>query len=702
MKNTIATGLLAICINPAIGQQHWCGFDAQNIKLNQEFPERELTIHEQSLRASHGNSYMVDRTDPIIIPVVVHVIHDGGEGNISIEQIQSGLDMLNEDFNRLNADTINTRNTAEAPFLPVASDVGIQFMLAKIDPDGNCTNGIERRYNPGMANNADDDAKHYNSGGLDAWNRNNYMNIWIVNSIESSGEGTTLGYAEFPYSGGSSDYGVIIRHDAYGTVGTASGDRTLTHEIGHCLGLFHTFQGGCHSDDCSDNGDYCCDTPPESEAHWSCVTTLNSCVDVPVNDLYGFNANDQWENFMSYAPCQNMFSEDQKAIMLFNLSDINFLANLTSLANQAETGVLLPEQLCKAEFTSDATVICVGNSVQFFDQSYFSVTGRTWNFSGGSPASSTDQNPVITYNTPGVYDISLEVTDGSSSVTEIANDYLIVLSDPGEALPHVEGFESFTAFPDNTNYFVQNDNNQDTWEITEETSYGGSQCVWIDNFGENDGSSDVFVSGTIDLSNVDPADDMVFTFKYAYKKRTTTNDEWLQFSISKDCGQTWSIRKNLHGDQLSEQTQISPYEPSSAEEWTTVTVSNITDDYYTSDFRYKFTFKNDGGNNIYIDNINLYPESMTGVSENELENFISVFPNPVNNSLTIQSYNSESVYGSVVLENLTGQKIAEICNGEMLQGMNEWNINTELLSAGIYFVKVSTENGIESIKIIKE
>ncbi|MBK9190233.1 MAG: T9SS type A sorting domain-containing protein [Crocinitomicaceae bacterium] len=702
MRNTIAAGLLAICINPAISQENWCGFDAQNTRLNQENPGRELTIHEQFLRASHGNSYMVDRTDPIIIPVVVHVIHDGGESNISVEQILSGIDMLNEDFNRLNADTINTRNSAEAPFLPFAADVGIQFMMAKIDPDGNCTNGIERRYNPGMTNNADDNAKHYNQGGLDAWNRNNYMNIWIVNSIESDGEGTTLGYAEFPYSGGSSNYGVIIRHDAYGTVGTASGDRTLSHEIGHCLGLMHTFQGGCHSDDCSDNGDYCCDTPPESEAHWSCMTSLNSCDDVPVNDIYGFDANDQWENFMSYAPCQNMFSEDQKAIIMFNLTDINFLANLTSLANQAETGVLLPEQLCKAEFTSDATVICVGSSVQFFDQSYFNVTGRTWNFSGGSPASSTDQNPVVTYNTPGVYDISLEVTDGSSSVTEIANDYLIVLSDPGEALPHVEGFESFTTFPDNTAYFVQNDNGQDTWEITGETSYTGSQCVWIDNFGENDGSSDAFISGTIDLSTVDPADDMVFTFKYAYKKRTSANDEWLQFSISKDCGQSWSIRKNLHGDQLSEFTQISPYEPWTAEEWTTVNVTNITSDYYTSDFRYKFTFRNDGGNNIYIDHINLYPESMTEISEEENENLLRVFPNPVNNSLTIQKYFNGIVYGTIVIENLTGQKIMEVYNGEMNHGTNEWNLNTSNLPAGIYFVKISTENGIESIKIIKE
>src|SRR5690606_6096029 len=130
----------------------------------------------------------------------------------------------------------------------------------------------------------------------------------------SGGQGITLGYAQFPYFGPASEYGVVIRHDAFGTMGRATGDRTFSHEAGHCFGLFHTFQDGCSSQDCSSNGDYCCDTPPVSEAQWSCGTTQNTCTNVPTNDHYGFDAYDQFENYMSYSPCQNMFSQDQKDI----------------------------------------------------------------------------------------------------------------------------------------------------------------------------------------------------------------------------------------------------------------------------------------------------------------------------------------------------------------------------------------------------
>ncbi len=203
----------------------------------------------------------------VTIPVVVHIIHAGDESNISYDQVLSAIQMLNEDYSRTNADTINTRNTPTAPFLPQAADMDIEFKLAKLDPWGECTNGVERRLSPTATVNADDGVKHYGSGGLNAWNNSKYMNIWVVESIESSGSGgTILGYAYLPYWGIDSDFGILIRHDAFGTSGTASGDRTLSHEMGHSLGLLHTFEEGCHTSACDSNGDYVCDTPPEAEA----------------------------------------------------------------------------------------------------------------------------------------------------------------------------------------------------------------------------------------------------------------------------------------------------------------------------------------------------------------------------------------------------------------------------------------------------
>jgi len=702
MKKNLLVGALLIFSCIGFSQQNWCGFDSHNSKLNAENPGRQLLIQQQMSEISGQEINGNDRT-VIIIPVVVHVIHDGGESNISYEQIVSGIDMLNEDYQRLNADTINTRNTGTAPFLPIAANTGIQFALAKIDPDGNCTNGVERRLSPGTTINADDNAKHYSTGGLNAWNRNNYLNIWIVESINSDGvEGYILGYAEFPYSGGSSNYGIIIRNDAYGNIGTAlSGDRTLTHEVGHCLGLFHTFQDGCHTADCSNNGDYCCDTPPESEAFWSCGAIQNSCTDVPVNDLYGFDAYDQWENYMSYAPCQNMFSTDQMNIMLFNLSDINFLANLTSAANAIATGVNNPEELCLASFSSGNKVICAGSTIQFYDESYFNITGRTWTFDGGTPNVSSDQNPAITFNTPGIYNVTLEVTDGSAIVSTTQPSYVIVLAGPGESLPYKEGFENYTIFPDNQQFLIANESGY-AWNVTSASAFGGEQSLKLRNFAQTLGTTDQFISGTIDLSGVDPADPMVFNFRFSYVKRTTGNDETLRFYISKDCGETWVLRKNLHGSQLSESTLASPYTPSDTATWVQVDVTNINSAYYVSTFRYKFEFENDGGNNIYIDNINLYPESMIAINEIETPVTFSVYPNPATDFIQINYSTSNTVIGKVIIRNALGQIVASVYEGFLQAGNNTIPYSTSMLESGVYFVSIETEGALETIKFIKE
>ena len=239
MKNFIVTSLFIFAVGALNAQvEPWCGTDQYNESIFAANPDLRLQMHEHLSRVTSGAFASEERDGECIIPVVVHIIHDNGEGNIRHEQVLSGIQMLNEDFNRTNADADDTRDTDTAPFLDQASNMGIRFELAKIDPDGECTNGIQRRYAGSRSYNAGNGMKHYSSGGLDAWTRNYYFNIWIVNSINSDGAGTILGYAEFPYGGGSSNYGVIIRNDYFGSTGTASGDRTLTHEVGHCLGFY--------------------------------------------------------------------------------------------------------------------------------------------------------------------------------------------------------------------------------------------------------------------------------------------------------------------------------------------------------------------------------------------------------------------------------------------------------------------------------
>lgn len=681
----------------------WCGTDQYNEAIFDANPTLRTQMHEHLVRVTSGIYAGGDREDEFIIPVVVHIMHNNGDGNISYEQVQSGIDMLNEDFNRENADAGDTRNTDEAPFAPIASNMGIRFELAKLDPDGNCTNGIERRNVGERSYNTGNRAKHTSQDGLDAWNRNYYFNIWIVNSIDSGGEGTILGYAEFPYGGGSSNYGVIIRNDSYGTLGTATGDRTLSHEVGHCLGLLHTFQGSCHGSACDSNGDYCCDTPPVSEAQWSCGVLQNTCDDIPSGDFYDFDALDQFENFMSYSPCQNMFSTDQKNIVLGNFESIPFLGNLVDPDHNAEAGVGLPDVLCKAQFLSDYPVICAGNDLQFYDDSYGNVTERTWTFEGGTPSTSTEENPVITYNAPGLYHVELEATDGVSTVSTLVEDYILVLPNPGTGLPYSENFETIATVPDFDRFLVLNDDEDVTWELSETVGYSGTHCVYIDNRGNNSRTKDVLISGSIDLSDVSLGDNMVFNFKYAYRKRRSDDDEWLRFYISKDCGKTWALRKNIHGDGLSELTQSgSAYVPAGPDEWTQVNITSINSTYYTSDFRFKFEFQNDDGNNIYLDDINLYPVSMTGITESEIT-ALRVYPNPATDRITVQLSTTSNEDVTVTLLNAIGEEIEVLFSGATQSSVsNEINYNTIHLPAGVYFVRaISNSGNSEIIRFVK-
>ncbi|MFT5820382.1 MAG: hypothetical protein ACI8ZM_001621 [Crocinitomix sp.] len=704
MKNLILTSLFCFAVGAVNAQvDPWCGTDQYNETIFAANPDLRLQMHEHLKRVTSGAYASDERDGECIIPIVVHVIHDNGEGNISYEQIQSGVDMLNQDFNRTNEDADETRDTDEAPFMDNASNMAIRFELAKIDPNGDCTNGIQRRYAGSRSYNAGNNMKHYSSGGLDAWDRNYYFNIWIVNSISSGGEGTILGYAEFPYSGGSSNYGVIIRNDYYGSTGTAAGDRTLTHEVGHCLGLLHTFQGGCHGSACNDNGDYCCDTPPVSEAHWSCSPTLNSCDDIPTGDLYGFDAVDQFENFMSYSPCQNMYSEDQKTIVLGNLTGIGFLENLVDPDHHVETGVGLPAILCKAQFMSGNPTVCEGTTIQYFDDSYSNVTEWNWTFEGGTPATSTEENPIISYTTAGHFNVTLEVSDGASTVETTEEDFALILPNPGNTLPYSESFETIGMIPDNITILTLDEDGEDWWEVIDDVGYTGTHCAFLKNRNNDNRTKDEIISSTFDLSGVDVDDDVIFNFKYAYVRRHASDDEWLRFYISNNCGETWTLRKNIHGDDLGEEVQNSSYTPESLEEWYQVNVTNINPDYYTAGFRFKIQFENDNGNNIYIDDINMSTSAMVSLDEIETPTLnLSVYPNPANDFLTISMNLEKQSEVNVTLLNTLGQEVGSVYNGELAIGNNEFSYDVSNLPQGVYFIRsVNAEGVAETIRFVK-
>ena len=246
-----------------------------------------------------GNSITASTPSLIKIPVVVHVLYHQSNENISDAQIKSQIDILNQDYQRLNTDTVNTPSI----FRPVAANCGFQFDLAKADPSGYATSGIVRKYTTVQQFGVDDGIKFSSKGGDDAWDRDQYLNIWVGNF--SNG---ILGYASV-VGGPSANDGVVVLFTAFGMGGVAQAPynkgRTTTHEIGHWLNLIHTWGDA----NCGD--DHVADTPPQQAADYGCPSgTIITCNNAPYGNMYS--------NFMDFTndACMNLFTNGQRSRML--------------------------------------------------------------------------------------------------------------------------------------------------------------------------------------------------------------------------------------------------------------------------------------------------------------------------------------------------------------------------------------------------
>lgn len=577
--------------------QHWCGTNLlleEQIKKDPSFKavvEAAWEVGDQGTSVvNQSGSRAID-----IIPVVVHVVHDNGIGNISYAQVEDAIKVLNRDFRRINADTGATRTM----FKPFAADSEIEFRLAKKDPNGDCTNGVVRVNNRNYTYDANNTVK-----SISYWPSNKYLNIWVINSIQnfSGGSGSVLGYAQFPGAGSWSTYGIVIRHDQFGTIGTSNADgRTLTHEVGHCLNLLHTFQSGC-GNNCNNSGDRVCDTPPAYQATYGCSSTQNTCSNDAVGSTaYNSNVVDQIENYMSYDNCQNMFTLGQKSRMKTVLNQFNQLKNLVSASNHVATGVNISTPvLCKAEFQANKTVICAGNTIEFEDLSFDGVTSRSWTFNGGSPASSTQSSPSIQYNSPGFYSVKLDAGNGTNNVQETKTNYILVLPAPGADAPLQESFE-FSGDLESKHWFPKNNVLGVGWNLDSANAATGSKCLKVNNWGFNNSKTEI-VSPSYDLRNLSSAG---MSFKWAFARRNPSNADQLLIEVSGDCGNNWEILENLIGPALSTRlNKNSSYDVVDANDWKTKSVA-IPDSLKSGSSRIRFRFIGRGGNNLYLDDINI-------------------------------------------------------------------------------------------------
>lgn len=402
--------------NFGVKKPHRCYFDEKmQARKNQDpaFNQKLSQFNKGIAEFKNSRQGLEKNNNNIIIPVCIRLFHTGTTQpeNIPDSQILSQINVLNEYF-----DTY-----------------GIQFCLASTMTNGTPlpgpTPGIMRVPSTNLATfNIPEDEEN-----LLMLPTENYLNIFIVKDIVSAEvSGQIQGYGTFPGQGAPFD-GVIIRADVFGNVNDPSCTSCITqmnpelgmgkilvHEVGHYLGLYHTFEQGCYEvlyGNCHDNGDMICDTPPVKKPNSGCPTSpVDSCSENP-------NLPDDINNFMDYTneTCLNSFTNDQKIRMLGTLYTSRSM--LISPANLIAVGVTCIPPGLIANITADNYAPCAGTTVNFTS---LTIAGATYSWNFGDNTTATTQNASHSYvHSPTPYTVTLTVTLDGQSVTTTKQIYTV-------------------------------------------------------------------------------------------------------------------------------------------------------------------------------------------------------------------------------------------------------------------------------------
>ncbi len=692
LLKAIAFSLAFVSSDIAFTQDHVCGTTKRIKEIYASDPLLEKE-HKDFIEHCFGGSYAATRAGLVYtIPVVFHIIHEYGTENISDAQVINQVAILNEDFRKLNADT----SLVIPEFDSLIADAHINFRLATLDPDGNCTNGINHYYSHETRIGDDFSKTHL-------WPRNKYLNIWVVKKMESG----IAGYAYYPSAtAGMLAFadGIIILNQHIGNIGTGTPDnsRSLTHEVGHYLNLPHTW-GSNNDNNVACGNDGIPDTPE----------TAGSPIEICDLALAECNAGiiENVQNYMDYSYCSVMFTPGQALVMEATLnSNISYRDNLWQSENLTETGTdVAVAPLCSpvADCNPDNKFICLGDAVTFADHSWRAVVSSyAWTFPGGTSTMLTSANPLVTYNTPGWHDVTMTVTNAAGSDTKTFINAVYVSNSYTDFIgPAVENFESAATEPW---WVVDNPEiNEAKWSrINLATAASGSNCFVLNNhkdistgdftyFDKLGGSMDALISPSYDLSSTTAA---ALTFKYSYATHATVpadQTEELKIYVSIDCGKTWSLRKTIDKVALANAGVASgSYSPlnSSASYWKTESI-NLGASVVQPNVRFKFEFTaSDKSNNLYIDDINV--NGVVGLNEMPTVPFsFDVYPNPVNSGQNIiVEFTNETGVMNIELYNSIG---AVVYSKSIKSSGNtvkfEIPVSEIQISGGIYVVSLSNE-----------
>jgi hypothetical protein len=590
-----------------------------------------------------GNSSANKTAAVITIPVVVHVVYSNTTQNISDAQVNSQIDVLNEDFRKLNLDISNLPSV----FSGLAADCQIQFCLAKRDPNGNATTGIIRKSTTTASFSSNDNVKRNANGGDDPWNTSQYLNIWSCNL-----SGGLLGYAQFPGGAAATD-GVVLLYNTVGRVGTITAPynkgRSATHEVGHWLNLRHIWgDANCGSDLVND-------TPTQQTSNFGCPTFPKvTCSNGPNGDLF--------MNYMDYTDdaCMYMFTVGQSARM-------------TATLNGTRAG-LITSLGCSAPTAGTTCAVPAGLSA-----SAITTTSATLNWSAVTGANSYG----IQYRVVG----ASSWTNTTSATTSIA----------------ITGLTASTNYQFQVNSICTAGSSALSTTSTFTTSAVSTGCTDIYESNNTRNTSKTVSTNTDLFALIGTSTDNDY-YKFTTTSTTGTNIKVVldqlpldyDLSLLSSSGSTLTTSQN--GSTTAEQiirntttaatyyVRVYPYNgANSASLCYRLRINTSASSFRNSNLR----DAEPNGKDVKL-------EHVSGIDG------LTIYPNPTSDVLNIDFFFSENAIIDASVIDMLGKTVySNKFNAE--EGFNNQSINVESLYNGIYFLKIN-QDGHETIKkfIIKK
>ncbi len=592
-------------------------------------------------------------TAPVVIPVVMHIVLDNPY-SVTDANCQYVIDRLNSDFSGLNPDSTNA-----VAFYSRRGHSLIRFCLAKRDPAGNATNGIERRISGTQSNTSttNDPIKNSTLGGLDSWNNLLYYNIWIGKFTNAGllGYSNSIGPGPTSQDGYTTNFQTFSDNPCYpGFGGAFALGRTAVHEIGHNFGLYHIWgdNTACNDQDFRQLPGSCIlpntllagidDTPAQNNSSSGCPTGVQASGCPAAPSPPGKN----YQNYMDYTddPCYSMFTKGQVERMHWVLENCR-PGYLTSLG-------CVPPVASPALDVAAVDVVSPGG-VEWIQATCSSVT---YPLAGGCSGSFIPRVRIKNNGTTTITSVTIVVTinaviqsttvvpvnlvAGASAVVVLpsatlvngANNISYTVSAPNGGVDGVAGNNTVTTvanyvaagstnapvannfvsttFP-GTNWTIDNPNANNTWVRDVNGNPANSGSLFINNYNFNlPGQIDDFRSVIL---NTGVTDSIIIEFDLAHKNYNANPAyaDRLQVLTSSNCGTTFTATTfDRSGAALATAgASTAGYVLPAPGDWKRfrVAVAKATA-FPTNQIMVAFRCTNAFGNNIFIDNININPK----------------------------------------------------------------------------------------------